>query len=234
MTQMRAVLDEQQQYYNDRAPEYDDWWYRRNMFDEGAEANARWHAEAGIIDVALDAADLAEDVLELAAGTGIWSAKLLKKARTLTIVDGSAHMLSRNAVAGNPRVTAVQADLFTWRAGRTFDSVFFGFWISHVPRALLPTFMGSLAGYLRPGGKFFFVDNCRQPEASTPHVVGREGEFMTRRLANGQTSTIIKNYYSAGEIAAACAECGLAVQVLQTPSLFQYGVGQRIPADVRS
>jgi SAM-dependent methyltransferase len=178
----------------------------------------------------LGAAGLAGDVLELAAGTGVWSKKLLQSARTLTIVDGSAHMLARNAAAGDPRVTAVQADLFKWRAGRTFDAVLFGFWISHVPRDLFLDFMQSVAGHLRPGGKFFFVDNCKQPEASAPHVVGLDGELMMRKLANGKTSTIVKNYYSSDEINAACAQSGLAVHVFETPALFQYGVGLRSQA----
>lgn len=227
MTKIRSVLNEQQKYYDDRAQEYDDWWYRRNAFDEGMEANARWHAEAGIVDAALQSAALTGEVLELAAGTGIWSMKLLQSARTLTIVDGSAHMLARNAAVKDPRVTTVQADLFTWRAEEKFDAVFFGFWISHVPRDLFPDFIQSVANHLRPGGQFFFVDNCKQPEAAAPHVVELNGEFMTRKLSNGKTSTIVKNYYTNDEIAAACTNSGLTVQVFETPTLFQYGIGMR-------
>jgi SAM-dependent methyltransferase len=227
MRRIQVVLDEQQRYYDERAAEYDDWWYRRNAFDEGPDANARWLAEAGLVDDALGVAGLAGDVLELAAGTGIWSQKLLKSARTLTLVDGSAHMLARNPATADRRVRTVRADIFAWRAERTFDAVLFGFWISHVPRDLFPGFMQSVSGHLRPGGKFFFVDNSRRPEASAPHVVGQQGELMTRRLANGKTSTIVKNYYSMDEITSACVKASLTVKVYETPTLFQYGVGQR-------
>ncbi|WCM91410.1 class I SAM-dependent methyltransferase [Acidovorax sp. NCPPB 2350] len=227
MTQLSAILEEQQKYYDDRAPEYDDWWYRRNAFDEGVEANARWHSEAAIVDEALQAADLGGDVLEFAGGTGIWSRKLLRTAKTLTIVDGSPQMLALNAAAGDPRVALVQADIFQWRADRVFDAVAFGFWISHVPRNLFDEFLSSVAVHLRQGGKFFFVDNCQRPEAAAPHVLGLSGELMTRKLVNGQTSTIVKNYYTSEEIAAACAKAGLTVEVHETPSLFQYGVGRR-------
>ncbi|SFD64678.1 class I SAM-dependent methyltransferase [Paracidovorax konjaci] len=227
MTQLNAVLQEQQKYYDDRAPEYDDWWYRRNAFDEGPEANARWHSEVAIVDAALQAAGLGGDVLEFAGGTGIWSQKLLRTARTLTIVDGSAQMLSLNAAAGDPRVTLVQADIFQWQVDRRFDAIAFGFWISHVPRDLFEPFLASVASHLRPGGSFFFVDNCRRPEATAPHVLGIDGELMKRKLVNGKTSTIVKNYYTREEIAAACAKAGLRVEVHETPSLFQYGVGHR-------
>jgi SAM-dependent methyltransferase len=227
MMPIEEVLNEQQQYYDERAPEYDDWWYRRNAFDEGPEANARWLTEASVVDDALESAGLVGDVLELAAGTGVWSQKLLKSASTLTLLDGSAHMLAHNPATADPRIRTVQADIFAWRAQRTFDAVFFGFWISHVPRDLFARFLQSVAGHLRPGGKFFFVDNRRRPEASAPHVVGQQGELMTRRLANGKTSTIVKNYYSTDEITSACTGAVLTVEVQETPTLFQYGFGQR-------
>ena len=222
-----VILQEQQKYYDERAPEYDDWWYRRNTFDEGLEANARWRTEASVVENALDAAELAGNVLELAAGTGIWSQKLLRSAQTLTIVDGSQQMLERNAVSGDPRVTLVHADIFQWHAGRTFDAVLFGFWISHVPRDLFGDFMRSVARHLRPGGQFFFVDNCQQPEASALHVLAQQGELMTRKHANGKISTIVKNYYTGDDITAACTKAGLTVAVRETRTLFQYGLGQR-------
>lgn len=228
MEDLKDMLAQQQLYYDARAPEYDDWWYRRGAFDEGEAANAAWHREAAIVREALDQAALDGDVLELAAGTGVWSAQLLGRCRSLTLVDGSAQMLARNPVAKNSRVTAIQADIFSWRAHRVFDAVAFAFWISHVPRELLQSFLGSVASHLRVGGKFFFVDNLGKPEASAPHVAGRSGQLMKRRLANGQISVIVKNYYSRDELAAHCAVAGLQVQVLETPELFQYGVGCRI------
>lgn len=228
MNELNAVLTEQQLYYNDRASEYDDWWYRRGAFDEGAEANAKWNSEAAIVQKALDDASLEGDVLELAAGTGTWSRQLLQKARTLTIVDGSPQMLERNPVTSDPKVTALQADIFQWRAERSFDAVAFGFWISHVPREMLPSFLESVARHLRIGGKFFFVDNLGKPEASAPHVLGKSGQLMKRRLANGQVSTIVKNYFSREELIAHCLPVGLEVEVFETPELFQYGVGHRV------
>ncbi len=227
MSEISSVLDEQQRYYDDRAPEYDDWWYRRGSFDQGAAANAQWREEAAIVDEALRQAALSGDVLELAAGTGIWSQKLLQSATSLTLVDGSAQMLARNAVAGDAKVRTVQADIFRWRSDRSYDAVAFGFWISHVPRALLQSFLGSVAHHLREGGKVFFVDNRPLPEALAPHVVDLKGELMTRKLANGQTSTIVKNYYTRDELTAACDAAGLAVEVRETPTLFQYGLGHR-------
>ncbi|AZR29733.1 class I SAM-dependent DNA methyltransferase [Xanthomonas vasicola] len=227
MTQWQSVLLEQQRYYNDRAAEYDDWWFRRGSFDEGDAANNRWCEEAAHVQEALDAAALQGDILELAAGTGIWSIRLLPTAQTLTLVDGSAQMLKINPATRDQRVRTVQADLFQWQATRTYDAVVFAFWISHVPRQLLPQFLRQVADALDAGGKFFFVDNLPKPEALSPHVVGLEGQLMQRRLRNGNVSTIVKNYYTTSELQAACSAAGLEVTVGQTPTFFQYGVGAR-------
>ncbi|KLD73560.1 class I SAM-dependent methyltransferase [Xanthomonas hyacinthi] len=227
MTQWQSVLIEQQRYYDDRATEYDDWWFRRGQFDEGDAPNARWREEAAVVQDALDAAALQGDILELAAGTGIWSVQLLPKARTLTMVDGSAQMLAFNPATRDPRALTVQADLFQWRPARTYDAVVFAFWISHVPRELLLQFLCAVASALAVGGKFFFVDNLPKPETLSPHVVGVEGQLMQRRLRNGNVSTIVKNYYTSSELQAACSAAGLEVMVGRTQAFFQYGVGYR-------
>jgi 2-polyprenyl-3-methyl-5-hydroxy-6-metoxy-1,4-benzoquinol methylase len=228
LNHLKEVLAEQQQYYDDRAPEYDDWWHRRGIFDEGEAANATWRTEAGQVQTALAQASLQGDILELAAGTGIWSAQLVRTARSLTLVDGSRQMLDLNPALRSPKTTAVLADVFEWRAGRTFDGVVFAFWISHVPRDLLGDFLKSVALHLEVRGKFFFVDNRSRPEASAPHVVGLSGELMKRRLLNGETSTIVKNYFSRDELVAQCASVGLEVEIFETSTLFQYGLGRRI------
>jgi demethylmenaquinone methyltransferase/2-methoxy-6-polyprenyl-1,4-benzoquinol methylase len=57
-------------YYRERAREYDEWFYRRGRYDHGAEANARWFAEADEVVAALQAFRLEGNLLELAPGTG--------------------------------------------------------------------------------------------------------------------------------------------------------------------
>ena len=52
---MNDVLGEMKAYYAARAPEYDDWWFRRGRYDLGEEGNARWAAEAAEVEAALDA-----------------------------------------------------------------------------------------------------------------------------------------------------------------------------------
>ena len=49
------LLDEQKRYYAARAPEYDDWWYRRDRYELEPDALARWWDDVAEADAALEA-----------------------------------------------------------------------------------------------------------------------------------------------------------------------------------
>lgn len=67
---VERVLAEQQRYYRARAPEYDDWWFRRGAYALDPETEARWFADVRELEAALETFGPRGDVLELAAGTG--------------------------------------------------------------------------------------------------------------------------------------------------------------------
>src|ERR1700694_3619212 len=91
------LLGEQIAYYEARAPEYDDGWSREGSYDLGAEFNRVWLAEADRLHAVLDRFAPDGDVLELAAGTGIWTAQIAKYASSITAVDTSSEALAINA-----------------------------------------------------------------------------------------------------------------------------------------
>src|SRR5579859_2533287 len=110
------VLQEMKKYYQERAHEYDEWFYRKGRYDYGPALNAHWRAEADEVIAALAAFQLTGDVLELAPGTGIWTEQLLQTAATITAVDASPEMIEINrARVASERVSYVQADLFSWQ-----------------------------------------------------------------------------------------------------------------------
>ena len=222
-----AILAEQRSYYEARAGEYDDWWLRRGRFDAGPEANARWRAEADEVTAALAAVDVSGDVLELAPGTGTWSRLLQPRARTLTLVDASPAMLAENPVVGLPSVRTVEADLFGWDPGRTFDVVAFGFWLSHVPDELLDPFLARLASWLAPGGRVFLVDSAPGSGPSPAHVLTVDGETVVRSLADGSRWRIVKVNRPAPVLEERFGRVGIPLVVRQTPTFFQYATGVR-------
>ncbi len=224
------TLQEMQEYYRERAREYDEWFYRQGRYDRGSATNARWFSEADEVFAALDSFHLAGDVLELAPGTGIWTQRLVRTASTITAVDASPEMLEINqAKVSSNRVSYVLADLFSWQAERVYDAVFFGFWISHMPLERLDDFLRSVRAMLRPGGKVFFVDGRREPTSTAINhqLPGQDSQVMTRALNNGRTFEIVKNFYDPIDLAARCTRAGLDITVRETATYFLYGYGTR-------
>ena len=224
------VLDEMMTYYRERANEYDEWFYRRGRYDRGAQSNALWFAEVDEVFNALSRFDMRGELLELAPGTGIWTERLLKMASSITAIDASSEMIAINrARMSSERVEYIQADLFSWQAQRTYDGIFFGFWLSHVPLERLDSFLDMLAAALRPGGKVFFVDGRREPTSTASnHQLPDEGEqLMIRKLNDGRAFEIVKNFYDPAALAARFTQHGLNVTVQETPTFFLYGFGEK-------
>src|SRR5205085_1024346 len=117
-----ALLAEQKRYYRERAPEYDDWWFRRGRYALDSETEARWFADCAEVDAALERFRPTGRVLELACGTGIWTRHLVRHARHVTAVDASAEVIELNrARVGDAPVEYVVADVFDWRPDAEHD-----------------------------------------------------------------------------------------------------------------
>ncbi len=228
-----TVLGEQLDYYRARAAEYDQWWLRQGRYDRGPALTAQWFAEAPEVQAALVAFRPAGRILELACGTGIWTEQLLPFATELTAVDGSREMLAINAVRlGSPMVRYVEADLFRWRpaAKERYDTIFFGFWLSHVPPERFAQFWTLVASCLAPGGRVFFVDS-RYHETSTAvdHILpDRSATVLQRRLNDGREFRVYKVFYERDELTRHLMELGWTFEIEETTNYFMYGAGCRM------
>jgi len=202
------VLREQQLYYALRATEYDDAYRRTGRHDHGAECNDDWHAEMTDLQRAFDAVEVHGDVIELAAGTGAWTQRLVGRAHSLTVLDGSCEMLDQNrarlgARAGNIAYAVV--DLFAWRPLRTWDACVFGFWLCKVPDDRIDRFLRTVADALRPGGVVCCVDKAADAEPAT--------ELETRTLDDGRQFTIVDHPRPPARIVELFANAGMDVHV---------------------
>jgi 2-polyprenyl-3-methyl-5-hydroxy-6-metoxy-1,4-benzoquinol methylase len=227
------LLAEQQRYYAARANEYEQWWNRQGRYDHGRTENAEWMRERRKVEEAFDRLPVGPEALELAAGTGIWTERLARRATSVHVVDGAPEMLARNrARLGTltSRVTYEVVDLFAWEPPREFDTVLVCFWISHVPRERLDEFLGRVARSVRPAtGRLFFLDTVRESTSGAlDHSLPPAGpEVQDRRLNDGREFRIVKTSLDPEEVEARFGIAGMAIQVSRTGRHFQYGIARR-------
>jgi demethylmenaquinone methyltransferase/2-methoxy-6-polyprenyl-1,4-benzoquinol methylase len=214
------LVSEQKRYYAERAPEYDDWWYRRGRYELAPDALARWRADVAEAESALDECAPRGTVLELAAGTGIWTRRLVRLADRVVAVDANAETLALNT----SEAELVRADVFEWEPAERFDLVFFSFWLSHVPEERFDEFWSRVRAALEPGGRVFLVDSGADDTAHTG-TDQSDGE-ETRSLADGRTFRIVKRRWRPDELAERVAPLGFALDLRDSVNgHFLYGGG---------
>lgn len=184
-----ALLAEQKAYYRAGAAEYD------RPYEE--------YEEMRRLLTVVDDLPIAGDVLELACGTGQWTPLLAARARSVTAVDAAAEALAlARARTTSPNVRFLAADLFAWQPPRRYQTVFFAFWLSHVPPQRWPDFWHTVATALTPHGKAVFVDDG--PAAATDEDVLTDlpTPAALRRLDDGSQYRIVKVFHDAATLTA--------------------------------
>lgn len=158
-------------------------------------------------------------VLEVACGTGYWTQFLAPVASEIVAVDSSAETMevARSRVPqGTVRFLVGDAYALPRDEGR-FDAAFAGFWFSHVPRERRRGFLGVLGAVLEPGATVVLLDNRFVEGSSTP-IAERDAEgntYQTRRLDDGSSHRVLKNFPTGEELRAAVAGLGSQVELTE-------------------
>ena len=118
---------------------------------------------------------------------------------SITALDGSPEMIAVNRLkAGTTAIEYKSVDLFHWEPEKQYDLVFFAFWLSHVPPALLSGFLSKVARATKPGGRVFLIDEPKSVQnISGPNVAGL---YQQRTLNDGRSFQIVKVYYHPQEL----------------------------------
>ena len=217
----RAMVD----YYEARAPEYDDWYLRRGRFARGAIHDAAWNAELDAAGRWLDALSWSGEIVDLAAGTGWWS-PLLASRGELSLYDASPTALDRareRLVAHGLRAHLHVRDAWA-EPDRPVDGLFMGFWLSHVPPERLADFLALGRRWLKPGGQIAFIDSRADPASGAADHPEPAHDLAVRRLDDGREFTIVKVYYAPDELAEALTTAGFDdVEITTTGRFFLLG-----------
>jgi SAM-dependent methyltransferase len=221
-TDLRMTLRDQRDYYAARAGEYDDAYRRTGKHDRGPEANASYRIELATLIAAFKKLPLRGDIVELAAGTGFWTERLVSRARSLHVIDASPEMLTINRQrlgAAAEHVSYQVTDLFEWHPPPMWDACVFGFWICKVPDELIAGFLNKVAASLRHTGVVCFIDKAAASEPAT--------EYEERTLNDGRMFTIIDHPRPPERLVELFATVGLQVEVETIGDRFCVGHGIR-------
>ncbi len=159
------------------------------------------------------------DILEVACGTGYWTAHLAPFTRSILATDASREVLDVARAKAYPprRVRFEQTDAYTLDTiPGAFIAGFAGFWWSHVPKARLPGFLSTFHGRLQPGAQVVFVDNQYVEGSSTPlSATDPAGNtYQERRLADGSRHRILKNFPTEADLRNAVADAATDIRVV--------------------
>jgi ubiquinone/menaquinone biosynthesis C-methylase UbiE len=173
------------EYYDLRAPTYDDWYLGRGRY--AARDAAAWEADLAGLVATIEALPPAR-TLDVACGTGFLTRHLRG---VVTALDQSANML---AVAGEqaPQATLVQGDgLALPFEDASFDRVFTGHFYGHLDPDERERF---LVEARRVARELVVVDAAERPDHD------RE-EIQQRELPDGTVWPVLKRYFTAQSLA---------------------------------
>ncbi len=190
------MRDETVTYYSRRASEYETIYHRDDPTRQ---------AEQRDLETAMNACLKDRAVLEVACGTGYWTERLAGHARRIIAVDASNETLEIAQSKTYPRenVEFQIGDAFKLEFTEAFNGGLANFWLSHVPKAQLETFLKGFHACLEPGAQVFMADNVFYPQATSGapfRKPGFEDAFALRTLEDGSSFEIIKNYYGADDL----------------------------------
>ena len=158
------------------------------------------------------------NVLELACGTGYWTETIAPSARSVTALDAAEKTLAiaRSKRYPQGKVEFIEGDAYALPAsGRSHDALFAGFWWSHVPLARRDAFLAGASRAVAPGAVVAFLDN-RYVEGSSTPLSRRDAKgntYQTRRLDDGSTHEVLKNFPSEHELVEVASRYGRQVSV---------------------
>ncbi len=204
-------------YYRVRAPVYD----RVYAYPER-------QADLDYLKSVLPPLLVGRNLLEVAAGTGYWTAQLAGAAQRVTATDVTPETIALIQERGLPATVTTQvADAYRLAdLGHRFNAAFAGLWLSHVPIARRAEFFRSLHGALEDGAPVVLIDNSvAQCERMPIAYTDSEGNtYQDRETDDGGMHRVLKNFPDDASLAALVADTAEEVyfEALEHFWMFRY------------
>ena len=185
------------EYYRRRAGEY-----------EAIYAKPERQADLAVLRQEVPQRLAGRRVLEIACGTGYWTALVAPLAASVVATDMAEEPMAIARAKTYPpdrvRFTCADAYDLPETLGR-FDGALAMFWWSHIPLKQIGSFLASLHRRLERGARVILFDNLYIDGSSTP-IAERDAEgntYQLRSLADGTENRVLKNFPAERELHAA-------------------------------
>ena len=189
------------QYYEERAPEYDE------IYSGGGPASmpdpALYVRETKAVSELIPKY-VSGNHIDIACGTGYWLPHYHHKCEQITLMDQSSAVLAEcrkkiDSLDIRDKMSIIHADLFKYPLPKnSYDSAMVGFIISHFDEGEEHKFFNLLKSILKPNGSFVMLDSSWTAERAE---VRKKNGLQTRTLNDGREFTIIKHYFDKSDFA---------------------------------
>lgn len=181
-------------YYRERAKEYEEIYEWRDP-DRQEEQE---YMESELLN-----AFTGRRVLDIGCGTGYWTQRISKTAKSIVGIDINESVLEiGRSKEYNCPTEYIVMDAFNMRFNEKFSGTLATFMLSHVLKQDIAEWLRHVHDFLEPGARVFFGDNT--------YIEGVGGKLQTktndpntyklRTLNDGTQHLIVKNYFSTVEL----------------------------------
>jgi len=182
-------------YYSDRAKEYEQIYEWRDPDRQ---------EEQGRMGEEMRKALNGRSVLDVGCGTGYWTQRVSTITEKITGIDINEAVLdiARSKKYGCPTTFHLMDAYDLEFPARSFTGALASFWLSHVPREKMGSWLEALHRVLEPGAHVFIADNTFI-EGVGGKLITKPGDpntYKLRTLNDGSQHLIVKNYPTPHEL----------------------------------
>ena len=182
-------------YYRRRAEEFEEIYQRDDPVRQ---------EEQGRIAHTLQEVLQGRRVLEVACGTGYWTHSLSQTAQSIHATDAVREVLNiakKKQYACPVSFDREDAYRLSFEEG-SFNGGLANFWLSHIPKRRIDSFLKGFHHVLEAGAMVFIADDQHTPGFGG-QLIRKEGDENThkvRTLKDGSENVILKNYFSVDDL----------------------------------
>jgi len=214
------------EYYNERAPEFEEFYY--GIFPADIPNPEIYRNDRDAIG-RLMSPFISGHCVDMACGTGFWLPYYHENCSHITLIDQSDSMLAESRkkidkLEINDKTTIIQADIFDYQfPEKHYHCANIGFLISHLTDAELNELFRLLKAILLPGGRFTIVDSAWGKYIENR---GRQKDSMsTRELFDGRKFEIYKRYFLPNDLQSLARDNNLDISIEYWGRVFFFATG---------